>query len=112
MCLVPCHRIAVALYAQFGSGKFPACWWTVFACVASYALLTIALNVYTAHFEGEAFLVTKPRRVSNVKSHLRSLHVCTVYNGAHMLQYTGQASLRGLVQELQLLQVGFIQLFF
>lgn len=53
-----------ALFAQFGPGKFPANWWQVFFCVVAYVLLSCALNWYSSAYEGDAFLVTKPRRVS------------------------------------------------
>lgn len=51
-------RIAVALYSQFGPGKFPATWWPVFGCVVTYILLTLLLNWFCQVYEGEAFLVT------------------------------------------------------
>lgn len=56
-------RIAAALYSQFGPGKFPANWWQVFACVVTYIVLTLALNIYSWQVEGDAFLLTKPFKV-------------------------------------------------
>ena len=36
--------------------KFPDNWWLLAACVAAYALLTLALNTFTSYFEGNAFV--------------------------------------------------------
>lgn len=57
--------IAAALYSQFGPGKFPANWWQVFACVVTYIVLTLALNIYSWQVEGDAFLLTKPFKGSS-----------------------------------------------
>ncbi|KAG2498946.1 hypothetical protein HYH03_003136 [Edaphochlamys debaryana] len=54
--------IGAAVFSHFGPGKFPANWWQVFACVVTYVVLTIAMNVYSMRVEGDAFLVTKPFR--------------------------------------------------
>ncbi|PNH12812.1 putative signal peptidase complex subunit 2 [Tetrabaena socialis] len=54
--------ISAALYAQFGPGKFPSTWWTVFGCVVAYLILTLAMNLFTSKMEGDAFLVTRPFR--------------------------------------------------
>ncbi len=56
-------RVAAALYSQFGPGKFPANWWQVFACVVTYIVLTLALNMYSWQVEGDAFLLTTPFKV-------------------------------------------------
>lgn len=69
-CIPPTHRvpagrrIACALFSQFGPGKFPANWWMVFGCVVTYVVLTVILNWFAVKWEGDAFLVTKPYRVS------------------------------------------------
>ncbi len=57
-------RIAIALYAQFGLGKFPANWWPLFYCVAAYVVVSTSMNVYLHYFEVDSFLICKPRRVS------------------------------------------------
>ncbi len=62
-CLCPC-RIAIALYAQFGLGKFPDTWWPVFGCVVVYCIITAFLQYYTHKYEGDAFMLTKPKKVS------------------------------------------------
>lgn len=61
--LIHPHRIGFALYAQFGPGKFPANWWSVAFCVASYSILTMVINLYSQRVEGDAYLVCKPRPV-------------------------------------------------
>ena len=58
-------RIACALYAQFGPGKFPGTWWTVLACVVLYIVLTVTMNWYSWKAEGESFLVTRPFKVGH-----------------------------------------------
>lgn len=55
--------IAVALYSQFGPGKFPDTWWTILACVVVYVILTVTLHLFSWRHEGEAFLLTKPKAV-------------------------------------------------
>ena len=51
----------MAVYAQFGPGKFPATYWIVLGCVVSYCLLTWALAMYCWKFEGDAVVLTKPK---------------------------------------------------
>ncbi|GAX84681.1 hypothetical protein CEUSTIGMA_g12102.t1 [Chlamydomonas eustigma] len=51
--------ICLALYAQFGPGKFPSTYWTVFACVVAYSVLTSLLYMYTWAVEGDSFVVLK-----------------------------------------------------
>ena len=63
----PSCSIALALYAQFGPGKFPGTWWIVFSCVAGYCVLTSLLHLYSWRCEGDAFVLTKPK-VSTARS--------------------------------------------
>jgi hypothetical protein len=35
----------------------------IFFCVVAYSVVSLVLNYYTQHFEGDAFLITKPSRV-------------------------------------------------
>ena len=58
------HRVALALYAQFGPGKFPANWWMVLYCVVAYTIISVFLHFYSLKFEGDAFALCLPRRVS------------------------------------------------
>lgn len=57
------RRIGLALYAQFGPGKFPANWWTIFWCIVTYIVLALGMNYYSWRMERDAFLVTRPFRV-------------------------------------------------
>lgn len=57
------RRIGLALYAQFGAGKFPGCWWPVAFCVGGYSLLSLVLNAHAHWVEGDACLICKPRNV-------------------------------------------------
>jgi signal peptidase complex subunit 2 len=62
------RRIAIAVYSHFGVGKFPGSWWPLLACVALYIVLSLAMNLYSARVEGDAFLVTRPFQVSGAAS--------------------------------------------
>ncbi|KAG1668421.1 hypothetical protein FOA52_015951 [Chlamydomonas sp. UWO 241] len=53
--------IAVAVYAQFGAGKFPGCWWIVFACVVVYCALSGGLQLYCHFFESDVYMMTHPK---------------------------------------------------
>ena len=74
--LAPFLRIGLALYAQFGPGKFPANWWSVAFCVAAYSILTMVINTYSQRVEGDAYLICKPRKVGMVNDPLL-LHHCS-----------------------------------
>jgi Microsomal signal peptidase 25 kDa subunit (SPC25) len=67
-CCFDLCSILVALYAQFGPGKFPKNWWAVFACVVSYVALTLFLNWFCQKYEGDAFLVTKVRTTGQLRA--------------------------------------------
>jgi hypothetical protein len=61
------RRIAFALYAQFGPGKFPSNWWAVFYCVVCYVFVTLILNVFCYVKEGDAFLITHKKPVRRAR---------------------------------------------
>ena len=51
----------MALVAQFPQylslpSKFPDNWWLLASCVATYGVLTLALNTFTSYHEGNAFV--------------------------------------------------------
>ncbi len=54
-------RILIALYAQFGPGKFPDTFSTVVGCVIAYSLVTFVLYYYVTRYEGDSFLITRPK---------------------------------------------------
>ncbi len=62
----PGCRIFFALYAQFGPGKFPSTWYTVFYCVVCYIFVTLILNVFCYVKEGDAFLITHKKPVGGL----------------------------------------------
>ena len=63
----PTRSIGIALFSQFGPGKFPDTWWTTLGCVVVYSLITGILHVYSWRHEGDAFLLTTPRKVTRGK---------------------------------------------
>lgn len=65
--------IAVALYSQFGLGKFgPATFYPTLACLALYALTSCGLYLYSYRYEGDSFLMTQPKN-GQPSIHLASL---------------------------------------
>lgn len=50
----------LAALAQFWPGKFPDTWYVLATCVSLYGLGTLILNIFTARFEGDAFLFLRP----------------------------------------------------
>lgn len=59
--------IAIALYAQFGTGKFPRNWWPLAGCVAAYVLLTGLLNLYAHFTDRDVFFVSRPQPGSGLR---------------------------------------------
>lgn len=57
------RSVAVAVYSHFGPGKFPANWWTVAFCVATYVVINVVLVIFSSIKEGDSFLVTHPKPV-------------------------------------------------
>eukprot|EP00798_Chlamydomonas_sp_ICE-L_P024073 gene24073-9649_t len=76
--------IVIALYAQFGMGKLPDAWWGIFLCIAAYTIITLAVNVYSSMYEGDAFLISQPS-----KTHPFVIRVSSMFNrkqGSYTLQ--------------------------
>jgi len=84
-------RIGLALFAQFGPGKFPSNWWSLAFCVGCYAVLSVVINLYAQRVEGDAFLICKPRKVCFTSVGFRT-HNVGVQN-AQLLVYTCVPSL-------------------
>ncbi|KAK9828910.1 hypothetical protein WJX72_002748 [[Myrmecia] bisecta] len=62
---------AIALLAQFYPKKYPANWGLLLGCVVAYVICTAALNLFTTLYEGDAFLITKPKKGAPEQAALR-----------------------------------------
>ena len=51
----------LAAIAQFWPKKFPDNWTVLAVCVAAYGIGSVALNIFTTHKEGDAFLFLRPQ---------------------------------------------------
>jgi hypothetical protein len=99
------RRIGLALYAQFGPGKFPDNWWTVLMCVIGYLVATTALNVYCYLCEKDNFLICLPPQVCQFSARLTALllnlfvaqdsgSLTKLYVSSHMERYSDVYQLR------------------
>jgi signal peptidase complex subunit 2 len=55
--------VGLALYAQFGPGKFPANYSSTLYCVVGYCVVSVVLSIFSYFKEGDSFMITHPKPV-------------------------------------------------